>query len=478
MATTNPVFQVLVAKDNQDTLAKDLPISSLLPGQLGVFNYHNNLSVDETSAVVDTKDIFIAVGLDKTGSATLEDINKSAGQVIQIKNAKAYTVKGYVDAVQKVVQITGFKAKCDTDYLFKVEFRSQQSYATNGYNQFAKTYSYHTGCCADDCTTCADGDCNELAQGLVDAVNADPDLLITAAVFANTILATINTAPTADGNTSVIVGTTVYVVAVLNADTATQAAAKIVAAINTQTDSPYYATNTGAAITIHAKATATGDTATFAVSGSGVTANAISLTTTVVSDLTTFESVYPGVCLGIRLTTNVDTLKPFSTVNVKYYNPRGTNIIVSLTEGLGICNGTVTTVTELQYSEGKGYDIEHLEYIAGGWNGKPGPYRLSPSTGLAREGFEYYAVRATNYNVVTLEYDQFSVGGWLEYLNNLRTIIAIPCADSVTLLAFIAILDAIFTQFAPMANDVATMDCTNAATHTLTAATDGIESLS
>lgn len=480
MATTNPVPQVLVTKGNQDILDAGLGVGSLLPGQMGVFNYHTNLSLSEASIVGDTRDIYLAVGLDKTGSGVLEDINKSAGQLIQVRNAKAYTIKAYVAAIEKVVQITGFKAKCETDYGVKIEFRSQRSYRLNGYNQFAKTYVYHTGCCDDGCTSCGDGDCNELSKGLVDTINTDDDKLVTAALFVNTITGTITGAgPTSDANTTVTVGTTQYIVAVLDADTAAQTAVKITAAINTQTDSPYYATVVGAVITIHAKATVTGDTAAFATSGAGVTSTS-ALTTLVVTDIVAFKALYPGVCTGIRITTNPEAIKTFSTVNVDYFNPRGTDIIVTLLGQDGFqCNGTATTVTDLQYAEGKGYDIEALEYYAGGVNGKPGPYRISPSTGLAREGFEYYADRAVNYTQLVLEYDQFSVGGWLEYLNNLRTVVAIPCGDSVTLLALVAILDAIFLQFAPMAGDAAGIDCTNVATHTINnPATDGIEALS
>lgn len=483
MATTNPVSQVLVPTGNQAILPINQRIDTLAVGQLGIFNYHTGLSVSAASPVGDLQDVFIAVGLNKTGAgggATLEDFNKSAGQMVQSKRAKSYTAKGYTIAQPKIIDIGGYKAKCEKDYVIKVEFRNSKVYAVNGYNQFVKTFNFRTGCCADQCVDCGDGDCTELANGLVNEVNADTDALVTATLLVRSILATINVAPTADGNTVVTIGTTVYTVAVLDADTAAQAAAKIVAAINATVGTPYKATAVGAAITVYSLSTVPGDLATFAVAGSGVGANAITASTPAIvtlSQLQTLQGTYSGLCPGIRLTSNALAVEKYCSINLKYNKNRVTNILVSLVEGF-VCNGTQSDFQQLMEDDQDGYDIQELEYMAGGLNGKPGPYRISELTGTARGGFEYYAVVGAKYNVVALTYDQFSVAGWGEHLNNLETVIAIPCADGTTLTGLVAVLDVILPQFGPNAGDVAGMDCTNTEVHTINnPALDGIESL-
>lgn len=477
MATTNPVSQILASTGNQSLLAAGSRPDALAVGQIGVFNYHTGLSIDGTVAA-DAKDVFIAVGIDPLNTGSIADINKSAGQMIQVRNAKSYTFKGYLDTRPDIVDIAGFAAKCEKEYGVKIEFRNGQVYVQNGYNQFTKTFMYKTACCSDQCTECGDGDCNELATGLLNEINADTDKLATASYVANAITATIGTAPTADGNTVVTIGTTTYTVPVLDADTAAQAAAKIVAFVNAATGTPYKGTVTGAIMTFYPIKTINADTATFAVTGSGVAATPIvAATKTAVADLAAFSALYPGVCVAVRITSNPMATKLYTDINLGYEKLRATHVIVNLIEGFS-CNGTALSIQTLRYAEGKGYDLKQDEYMDGGWNGKPGPYRVSETTGLARAGISYLISEAVNYNQFVLSYDQQSVGGWLEYLNNLETVIAIPCGDATTMSSLAGVLDAIFTQFGTMAGDVAANgDCTNASTNTLTPATDGIESL-
>lgn len=463
MATTNPVSQVLVTKNDAAPLAKDNPVSALAVGQIGVFDYHTGLSVDATSPAGKTREIFIAVGVDPDGVGSLQDIVKSAGQVIQVRNAKSYTVKGYMADVDKVVDIFGFKAKCDTEYAVKFELRNAEIYALHGYNQFAKTFAFKTGCCEDSCVECGEGDCIELAVGIAEAINDDPDEILTATYFKWLIEATVTAGASADGTLVVTIGSSVYNVPVANGDTAAEVAAKIAAVVNEGT--AYVAVVTGAAIDFFL--TAAGEsTDTFALTsadGTSVTVGSIvAATKTAVTDTDAFKAANPGACLGIRVTGSAAATTKYFTgdIPLKYKKSRETDILTSLIEGF-TCNGTVETITELQYSEGKAVDIKYLEYLAGGLNGKPGPYRVSSLTNTQRDGFVYYAVAGATYDQIILTYDQQSVGGWLEYLNNLETVIAIPCASTTTLTGLVAILDAIFTQFPPAADYAATLDCTN-----------------
>lgn len=484
MATENPVFQILAPTGNQALLAAGSRPDSLAVGQIGLFNYHTGLSIDG-SVPNDARDIWIGVGQNITGAgagATLEDIAKSAGQMIQARNATSVTLKPYLASVAKIVEFSGFIAKCETDYALKIEFRNQQAYANYGYNQFAKTFAYRTSCCTQvDCTACPAGDCNELAIALAAAINGDRDHLVTAILYGNKLLGTIG-APTADANTVVTIGTDSITVAVLDADTATQAAAKIVAAINASTTFPYKATSTGAIVTAYPTKSVSAPTAAISTLGAGVLTTVTSNVSTTVADVdvAAFKALYPGVCLSIRITSAPTTASRYAgSIPIAYYNAKDTDIIVTTT-GSFDCNGTVTTIQDLQYEDGNGNNLAYDEYMAGGWNGKPGPYRTRAITGLEKPGFSSTIVKTSNYNQVVLTYNQFSVAGWGEHLNNLQTIIAIPCADGTTLAGLVAVTDLIFTNFGTMAGDVAAnggVDCTNLRTGLLTPATDGIESL-
>jgi hypothetical protein len=395
MSTTNPIWQVLVTKGNLAPLAAGNPITSLAPGQVGVFNYHTGLSLGTASAAADCQDFFLAVGLNRSGAgggATLEDINKSAGQVIQAARVSSYGNRCYTAPASKIVDITDFTVKCNHEYLVKIEFRNQHIYSQYGYNQFTKTFQEVSGCCDDACTDCATGDCNTLALNFVNDINLDPDQLVKA-------------------------------------------------------DLLDYTTTPGTPVVVP------------------------------VSGFAAWVAANAGKCLGIRLTSITENIRKYCDINLQYYNPRGTQIIVSALDGF-LCNSTVTTSQELTYEEGAGYDIKWLEYEAGGWNGKPGPYRVSALTGTARTGFEYWADDTVKYSLTTLSYDVRSQSNFLKYDGNTQTDIAIPCADTTTLTGLIAILDHILTQFSANAGNAALCDCTGA-NHTggYAVANNGVKSL-
>lgn len=479
MATTNPVFNVLATSGNQAPLAAGSGLAALANGQIGVFNYHTGLSIDG-SVNGDEEDIFLAVGINRTsgGTALAEDISKSAGQVIQKGRMRAYTIKGTIDEIQKIQVITGFGAKCETDYAIRVNYDSISNYLLNGYNQNTKTYGYRTGCCSQvDCTSCPQGDPVELAVGLVANINADLEAIFVATLFANLLQATIGD-PTTDGTAIIGVGTELFDVALLAADTATLAAAKIAAAINAVSTSAYVATNTAAVLKVTPKFSIAAPTALITLSsagGTGVTVGSATNTNVAITDSAVFKATYPGAAPSIKVTTNAQVrTNGNNAINVKYAKSAN-NFMISLVEGFG-CNGTVTTTVEPQLVEGSGYDLKQLEYFAQGW-GVAGPYRTNAITGLPNS-VESFLTESAKYTVISLAYDQFSVGGFLEYLNNLETIIAIPCADTTTLTGLVTIFDAIFTQFKPQTSTVSAMDCTNVNINTINnMALDGIESL-
>jgi hypothetical protein len=185
MSTNNNVFQVLVGKSGKTLLAKDLTLDSLTEGQIGVFNAETNLSIDATSPI--PRHFFIAVGTLTNG---LPDIRVSSGQYIQRSNMRHYTQRPHTASRPMIVKISNFKAKCDTDYAIKLEFRNSRIYRRQGYNQFMKTYAVRTACCEDCTSTCGEVDGNKLAIQMLHAFNADVSGFVTASYIAKQALTT------------------------------------------------------------------------------------------------------------------------------------------------------------------------------------------------------------------------------------------------------------------------------------------------
>lgn len=141
---------------------------------------------------------------------------------------------------------------------------------------------------------------------------------------------------------------------------------------------------------------------------------------------------------NVVLTTGSLNPNGVKNLNLGYYNLLETNIIVSLVEGFGPA-AIATTTQDLVYEEGDGGQIRQLEFHE---NGLADPYVLSDVTGTARE-LNFYAV-AGKYDQFTIEYGHFTQSGWLEYLNDIQTTIAVPATDTVTRNALVDVLDAQF----------------------------------
>lgn len=369
MSRNNDVFQVLVTKGNQAVLAAGNTVSNLLPGQIGVFNFESNISIDGT---VPVRNFYVAVGLDRDGDGVTDDIRKSAGSHIQTRNIAFYSYRPFQATLPQILEFKGFRTQCGEQYGIALEFKNKQIYRTQGYVQFKINYVVEGPCC-DGCSTgCDSGDDNLVAKKLVDAINLDTRGLVKAEMF----------------NT-----TTNAVVTDYDAFVAANAA------VNNDDDP----TN--------------------------------------------------DVKLGVRLTAVPMKINKYMGIDTKYFNYRETFIVPSKLIGFE-CNGDFTETQKGKITQGLGYDIQYMEYIAGGWNGNPGPYRTYTVNGLAKN-IEYFAETNTQYGVLALTYDQFSIGGWLEYLNNEATIIAIPQADATTRAGILGILDKIaaLQYFDPLADD-------------------------
>jgi len=173
MSKNNDVFQVLVTKNNKAVLAKGKGLNDLLEGQIGFFDNDTNLSVDSFANV---KEFYIAVNSEN------DNFNFSAGGkggLIKKELIKKVDKKNYVAPLSQIIEISNIKAKCDTEYAIKLEFKNQRAYRLQGYLPFSHTYAVKTACC-DTCDECPSGDCNELIKLFVNAINADEKKLVVA----------------------------------------------------------------------------------------------------------------------------------------------------------------------------------------------------------------------------------------------------------------------------------------------------------
>ena len=177
----------------------------------------------------------------------------------------------------------------------------------------------------------------------------------------------------------------------------------------------------------------------------------------------------------LEIETVSQTIQDFSAVSLNYMYPRQTVAILTKV-GDFKCSGTVATTQAAVFEEGAGIDVKQLEYQAKGWT--ESPYRVSTVNGVADNRI-YITDASSKYDVFALTYDQFSLGGWLEYFHNQASIIAIPTADTVTRNGLAAILDkvAVAQSFEPLADDATAAVADSAVierTTDKTVATDGI----
>ena len=384
MARNNDVFQVLVTSGNQAPLAAGNRLGDLAPGQIGVFDFDTNVSLDVATAP-GKRNYYLAVGIDTDGDTVTDEVMKSAGSHVQKKNVQFYSFRSYTPGQPMIVTLKDYTADCETEYGIKLEFRNQEIYRSQGYNQFTKAYTMVTSCC-DGCTpTCPSGDANEITKQLKYLINIDELGLVTAEAVARQPLTILTHGTSVDYATG---------------DVVSDADVDAIMAYNaTQADPADY------------------------------------------------------VYTDLQITTVTQKVNSFCSVNLKYFYPRETVIIASKIEGFK-CTGTLEVTQQAAFEEGAGYDIKQKEYMADGW--KTSPYRLSTLNGVAKD-IAYNAVATTKYDQIHLTYDQYSIGAWLEYYNNLATTIAIPTADTTTRNGLIAILDAILGPqgFDALADDAA-----------------------
>lgn len=162
------------------------------------------------------------------------------------------------------------------------------------------------------------------------------------------------------------------------------------------------------------------------------------------------------VCLGIRITSVPDPIKPYTGINLRYKNSRATRLDVSLPTGFS-CNKTTVKVTQEPANEqGLGYDINQKEYHAGGHNGTSGPYRVHSNTGFPKNSISLTAVATEKYDQIWLTSDFTTMGAWEKFDNQTSTLLAIPTSNRTLVQNVVNILDSLTATagFDPLINDV------------------------
>jgi hypothetical protein len=469
MAKNNDVFSIIPIQANTAVIAAGQQKLDLLsaPDQVGIFDYETGLSIDVAGAA-NVKKFFIAMSVDTDGDGVADDVIETAGTHVQAKNVTSYLAKCLATEQPQIVDVKNFTASCDTQYALKVEFNNDEKYMNYGFNQLTKTFVVKTSCC-DGCETCPTGDCAELASLMVAEINNDDDNLVLASAVANTGNITILGAPTGAGTATVTLdGTDVFDITIVGTETQAEVAVKIASAIDAS--SKYIANADGNKVYIGLKDGSTLSaplTNAFADGGTGITAGTSVIATTEITDFALFSSQFPGVCPTIKLTTVPSKVKQYCDVNTQYYHLRMPVLTVSFaqsnTTSLGFdCNGTIETVQDVIYPEGFGYDLANIEYKAGGFEGKPGPYRTGDMIGVAFKGFSNLVSKTTFYNKVDLTYDLESNSGWLDYKNNLNTSIVFPCGFTTASDSVLEILDALLSDFPALeatVNGCSTVPC-------------------
>lgn len=170
---------LLIAKGNYTVLAVNTPIYqadgsiSLMPGQLGIFDSKTHKALD-AGTVVNSPNIYIAVGIDTDGDGVSNEVRKVAGEVLnksRMQNATAEPPRG---ACPEIWDYMFDCVDCGTDYGIKVQVDSTDLHT---YTSPYQLFTYPVNVISEPCDTCedncdqADTNCNEIVCKMMDQIN-------------------------------------------------------------------------------------------------------------------------------------------------------------------------------------------------------------------------------------------------------------------------------------------------------------------
>lgn len=190
MISTNPAFTVLASSGNQALAAAGLRLDQLKVGQIGAFAYETGLTIDGTKPQ-ENKRFFLAMGTGPLAAGQANaDVIKSSGRQIQVAGIKAYNLKPYAPAVDKVITLTfADKLPVNDEAGIKLQFMSQESYANYGVNNPKKTFIIPTG--PEDAADSGKANLDAFLDNLVLEIAKDDEGIISATSTATTLVVTI-----------------------------------------------------------------------------------------------------------------------------------------------------------------------------------------------------------------------------------------------------------------------------------------------
>jgi len=146
---------VIVTAGNQGLVANGTKLFAadgtlnILPGQLGIFDAYSHVAVN-AATVVNSKDVYFAVGIDTNGDGAADEIRKSAGEHW---NKCATDLASAEPPRSECPEILDFSFKCiecNTDYAIKIQLEGieWQPYFEH---QHLPTFPFniHTTCCEE-----------------------------------------------------------------------------------------------------------------------------------------------------------------------------------------------------------------------------------------------------------------------------------------------------------------------------------------
>lgn len=128
-------------------------------------------------------------------------------------------------------------------------------------------------------------------------------------------------------------------------------------------------------------------------------------------------------CPNLRITTNAVSIADFCGIPYTHVTTTGTNINVAFNTN-GCCDPEVVIVTDtdISFDTGKGVDVKVAEWLAAG-NDALGPFRMAGDVVFSPT---LNADAATDYHLITIEYDEPMESGFIAYSDPKSLTIAIP----------------------------------------------------
>lgn len=176
---------ILVASGNQALVDKNVKLFNadgslnIEPGQIGIFDAFTHLAVDQTN-IASSKDIYIAVGIDKDGDGMAEEIRKSAGEHWNKCSTDVAQTEPPRNECPQIWDFVFDCIECNTDYSLKVQMEGVEwmpYFANQHLPTF--TFNHYTKCCTEceettpsvACSAFVDDIISQVAQTANEAAN-------------------------------------------------------------------------------------------------------------------------------------------------------------------------------------------------------------------------------------------------------------------------------------------------------------------